>query len=155
MYLIYLDCFYCSWFQVLCHYDLGVAWYDFYLLEFEETLPMSQHMVYLWKWPMCTWEECIFCGFGVKCSEDVAGTGLAQWIEHRPADWKVPGSIPGKGMCLSCGHIPSAGCARGSWSMILSHPCFYLSIPLQLVVDSLSSMFLSLYSSLFISVKNQ
>ena len=28
----------------------------------------------------------------------LAKTGLAQWIEHWPADWKVPGSLPVKGM---------------------------------------------------------
>ena len=51
-------------------------------------------------------------------------TGLAQWIEHRPVDWRVPGSIPVKGMYLGWGHIPSRRCAGGSWSMFLSHCCF-------------------------------
>ena len=46
--------------------------------------------------------------------KDGTETGLAQWIERRPADSKVPGSIPVKGMYLGCGHIPSRGCARGS-----------------------------------------
>ncbi|XP_023609005.1 delta-aminolevulinic acid dehydratase isoform X6 [Myotis lucifugus] len=41
-------------------------------------------------------------------------TGLAQWIEHWPADSRVPGSIPVKGMYLGCGHIPSGECAGGS-----------------------------------------
>ena len=26
--------------------------------------------------------------------------GVAQWIEHRPADQKVAGSIPSQGTCL-------------------------------------------------------
>ena len=45
---------------------------------------------------------------------NIAKTGLAQWIERRLADWRVPGSIPVKGMYIGCGHIPSAGCAGGS-----------------------------------------
>ena len=59
-------------------------------------------------------------------------TGLAQWIERRPADSKVPGSIPVKGMYLGFGHIPSRGCAGGSWSMFLSHvsSSLFLSLPL-------------------------
>ncbi len=46
--------------------------------------------------------------------ELIALTGLAQWIEHRPADSRVPGSILVKGMYLGCGHIPSGECAGGS-----------------------------------------
>ena len=34
-------------------------------------------------------------------------TSLAQWIERRTADWKVPGSILVKGMYFGCGHISS------------------------------------------------
>ena len=67
----------------------------------------------------------------------MAETSLAQWIERQPEDSRVPGSIPVKGMYLGCGHIPSRGCAESSWSM------------------TLSSMFLTLYSTPFFSVKNQ
>ncbi|XP_070287706.1 plasminogen receptor (KT) isoform X3 [Myotis yumanensis] len=40
--------------------------------------------------------------------------GLAQWMEHRPADSRVPGSIPVTGMYLGCRHVPSGECAGGS-----------------------------------------
>ena len=53
-----------------------------------------------------------------------AETGLAQWIERRSADWKVPGSIPVKGMYIGCRRIPGGGCAGGNWSMFLSHRRF-------------------------------
>ena len=39
----------------------------------------------------------------IKIPSSFAETGLTQWIEHRPEDWKVPGSIPVKGMYLGCG----------------------------------------------------
>ena len=38
-----------------------------------------------------------------------AGTGLAQWTEHRPMDQKVLGSIPVKGMYLVVGTFPVGG----------------------------------------------
>ena len=34
--------------------------------------------------------------------------GVAQWIECRPANQRVAGSIPSQGTCLSCGPGPSA-----------------------------------------------
>ena len=32
--------------------------------------------------------------------------GVAQWIEHSPANQRVAGSIPSQGMCLGCGPGP-------------------------------------------------
>ena len=52
---------------------------------------------------------------------DFAETGLAQWIEHRPADWKVPGSILVKCMYLGCRHIPRGVCRRKLINVSLSH----------------------------------
>lgn len=57
-----------------------------------------------------------------------AETGLARWIERQAEDWKVPGSILVKGMYLGCRHIPSRGCAGGSWLMFLSQWCFWFSL---------------------------
>ena len=31
--------------------------------------------------------------------------GVAQWIEHWPANGKVSSSIPSQGTCLNCGHV--------------------------------------------------
>ena len=35
--------------------------------------------------------------------------GVAQWIEHQPANPKVTGSIPGQSTCLGCGPGPQLG----------------------------------------------
>ena len=43
----------------------------------------------------------------------IAKTSLAQWIEHWPVEWKVPGSILVKDMYLGCRHIPSGGGGAG------------------------------------------
>lgn len=45
----------------------------------------------------------------------VALTGLAQWIELRPADSGIRGSILLQGMDLGCGHTPD-GLRRGEGS---------------------------------------
>ena len=37
-------------------------------------------------------------------SMHITETGLAQWIERQSADWKVPGSIPVKGMYMLWAH---------------------------------------------------
>ena len=34
-------------------------------------------------------------------------TGVAQWVGHCPADLKVASSIPGQGICLGYGKVPS------------------------------------------------
>ncbi|KAK1344343.1 hypothetical protein QTO34_014910 [Cnephaeus nilssonii] len=39
----------------------------------------------------------------------LALAGVAQWIEHRPADRRVPGSIPVKGTYLGCRLLSSPG----------------------------------------------
>ena len=74
-----------------------------------------------------------------------AKTGLAQWVEHWPADSKVPGLILVKGMYISCGHIPSGG--RGGAGGAVCRR--------QLIDVSLSLMFLALYPSPFLSMENQ
>ena len=45
--------------------------------------------------------------------------GMAQWLEHPPANQKVAGSIPSQGTCLGffawvVGQVPRWGCARGN-----------------------------------------
>ena len=32
--------------------------------------------------------------------------GVAQWIERRPANQRVAGSLPSQGTCLACGPSP-------------------------------------------------
>ena len=50
----------------------------------------------------------------------VALAGIAQWIECRPVNRKVTGSIPGQGMCLGFALGPQlGGNARGNQSMCL------------------------------------
>ena len=54
-------------------------------------------------------------------------TGMAQWIEHQPVNWKVTGSIPSQGTCLGCRPGPQMGvCERQPINISLSpfHPPF-------------------------------
>ena len=66
---------------------------------------------------------------------NVTLAGVAQWIEHRPASWKVASLIPSQGSCLYCGPGPQLGCVRGNQWMYLSYtdvslPFFLLPSPL-------------------------
>ena len=66
---------------------------------------------------------------------DEALASLAQWIEHRSADWRVPGLIPVKGTCLGCGLDPQCGACRrqpindsfSSWMFLFLSPSPFLS----------------------------
>ena len=64
----------------------------------------------------------------------LALASVTQWIEHPPANQKVPGSIPGQSSRMGCGPGPQMGHARGVWSMFFSHinvslPLFLPSFP--------------------------
>ena len=51
---------------------------------------------------------------------ELALTGVAQLVEHRPSKRKVASSIPGQGTCLGCGPGPQWGaCERQP--VFLSH----------------------------------
>ena len=39
-------------------------------------------------------------------NNNLALTGVAQWIEHQPANERVAGSIPSQVTCLGCGPGP-------------------------------------------------
>ena len=39
----------------------------------------------------------------------MALAGVAQWIEHWPANQKVTGLIPGQGTCWGAGSVPGRG----------------------------------------------
>ena len=60
--------------------------------------------------------KCVLFFIGEDCSEIIllkifhALAGVAQWIEHRPANQKVAGSIPSRGTCL--GYRPGPQCGR-------------------------------------------
>ena len=57
--------------------------------------------------------------------------GVAQWIEHRPANQRVTGWIPSQGTCLGCGlgQVSSRGHARGNHPLSFS-PSLSPSLPL-------------------------
>ena len=38
--------------------------------------------------------------------------GVAQWIEHQPANPRVTGSIPSQGTCLGCKPSPQQGAGK-------------------------------------------
>ena len=55
--------------------------------------------------------------------------GVAQWIEHRPANWKVTSLIPSQGTCLDCRPVPQLGvCERHPIDVSLTH--INVSLPL-------------------------
>ena len=58
--------------------------------------------------------------------------GMAQWVEHQPANQKVTSLILGQGSCLGCRPGPSWGHVRGSQSMFLSHTSMFLSLSFSL-----------------------
>ena len=45
---------------------------------------------------------------------DLALAGVAQWIEHQPANQKVAGSISSQSICLVAGQVLSWGHVRGN-----------------------------------------
>ena len=42
----------------------------------------------------------------VRRGQREALAGVAQWIEHSPANQKITGSIPSQGTCLGCRYGP-------------------------------------------------
>ena len=54
---------------------------------------------------------------------DGALAGVALWIEYRPANQRVAGSIPGQGTCLGYGLSSQRGHSRGN------HTLMFLSLP--------------------------
>ena len=53
----------------------------------------------------------------------MALAGVAQWIEHQPADQRVAGSIPSQGTCLGCRPGPQ-------WEAWEKQPHTDVSLPL-------------------------
>ena len=68
-----------------------------------------------------------------KCSP--ARAGVAQWVEHRPANWKVASSIPGQGTSLGYWPGPQLG-ARGRQPINVSLPLFLSPCPLSKKVNN-------------------
>ena len=60
---------------------------------------------------------------------DVALAGLAQWIEHRPMNQRVTGSIPSQGTLLGCGPGPQWGACERQPHIDVSLPVFLLPFP--------------------------
>ena len=66
---------------------------------------------------------------GVSCTiENIfwALAGVTPWIERRPVNQRVTGSIPSQGTCLGCWPGPSRGRARGN------HTLMFLSLSFSL-----------------------
>ena len=61
----------------------------------------------------------------IKKSHALAG--VAQWIEHRPVNQGVTGSIPGSGASLGFGMGPQWGTCKGQLHIDVSLPPFPLS----------------------------
>ena len=65
-----------------------------------------------------------------EIQELLALAGVAQWIEHGPANRKVVGSIPSQGTCLGCGPGPWWGTHEGQPHTDVSLPFFLPPFPL-------------------------
>ena len=55
--------------------------------------------------------------------------GVAQWIEHGPANQRVASSIPSQGTCLGCRPGPQWGARERQPHMDVSLPLFLLPFP--------------------------
>ena len=62
--------------------------------------------------------------------QEAALAGVAQWIEHGPANQSVAGSIPSQGTCLGAGQVPSEGRGRGNQTLMFLSPSFSFPSPL-------------------------
>ena len=49
------------------------------------------------------------CDFVRNNNQRAVSAGVAQWIEHWPANKRVASSIPGQGTCPGCGPGPPRG----------------------------------------------
>ena len=54
-----------------------------------------------------------------------AMAGVAQWIEHQPANQRVTGLISSQGTCLGCGKVPGWGHERGNHTLRFLLGCFW------------------------------
>ena len=83
------------------------------------------------RWYLCLLNNCcINHNLGQEESASFALAGVTQWIECRPVNQRVSGSIPSQGTCLGCG-------LRGNPLMFLSHIDVSLpfSLPLSLKIN--------------------
>ena len=62
--------------------------------------------------------------------------GVAQWVEHGPANQRVSSSIPSQGTCLGCGPGPwLRACERQPVNVSLTRQCFSPSLPIPLKIN--------------------
>ena len=61
--------------------------------------------------------------------EKLALAGVVRWIEHRPENKMVAGSIPSQGTCLGCGPGPQWGAHERQPHIDVSLPLFLLLFP--------------------------
>ena len=74
----------------------------------------------------CTYFQKVMTRSSFMCQTEIgtmyALAGVAQWIECRPENQRVAGSIPSQGTCLGY-HVPGRGHVRGN------HTLMFLSLP--------------------------
>ena len=56
------------------------AWNNFNFFKFTKAWSMAQDVVYPGECSMCTWEECIFCSFGMECSINISLVSLVKSV---------------------------------------------------------------------------
>ena len=71
-------------------------------------------------WPVLSEHENKVC---------LALDGVTQWIEHRPANQRVAGSIPIQGTCLGCGPGPQEGALERHHTLMSLSLSFSLPSP--------------------------
>ena len=70
--------------------------------------------------------------------------GVAQWIEHQPANPKVTSSISSQSTCLGCRPGPHLGHVRGNRpiNVSLTHQCFSPSLSPSFPLSKMNKYFL-------------
>ena len=65
----------------------------------------------------------------LKTLLNLAPAGVAQWIDHWPANQRVASSIPSQGTCLGCGPGPQWGALERQPHTDVSLPLFLPPFP--------------------------
>ena len=77
----------------------------------------------VWRWVL---QDYCVCSTKIKHQ---GPAGVAQWIEHQPANQSVAGLIPSQGTCLVCRPSPQSGACKRQPHIDVSLPLFLLPSP--------------------------
>ena len=78
---------------------------------------------------LCAYSLWEIKGANVILNRSRAVAGVAQWIECRPANWRVASLISRQGACWVAGQVPSRGRVRGNHTLMFLSLSFFLPSP--------------------------